>query len=128
MKIKLSILPVTFEDSKSILDANRNSLLLDDDYKVISRFFYQDTVEDCLNKLSSEFIKYDTDWLDYKLADFFRVSDEEFEVVYYCHFPYVAGFSIKGKMLNLNDTDSLNKIGERYVRAISKFTTTRFAF
>jgi hypothetical protein len=128
MKIKLSILPVTFEDSKSILDANRNSLLLDDDYKVISRFFYQDTVEDCLNKLSSEFIKYDTVWLQYKLADFFRVSDNEFEVVYYSHFPYVAGFSKKGKVLNLNNTDSLNKIGERYVGTLSKFTTTRFAF
>ena len=128
MKVKLSILPVSFEDSKNILDANRNSLLLDENYGVISRYFYNEDVPECLEKLSSEFIKYDTSWLDYKLADFFKLSDTEFEVVYYSQFPYVAGFSNKGKVLNLNDTDNLNKIGERYVRTLSKFTTTRFAF
>jgi len=128
MKIKLSILPVTFENTKNILDADRNSLLLTQEKGVICRYFYSEDVKECLDKLSSEFIKYSTDWLDYKLVDFFRVSNDEFEVVYYCHFPYVAGFSLKGKMLNLNDTDNLNRIGERYVGAISKFTTTRFAF
>jgi hypothetical protein len=128
MKIKLSILPVTFDNSKNIADATRNSLLLDQDGNVINRYFYNEDVPECLGKLSSEYIKYDTEWLDYQLADFCRVSEDEFEVVYYCHFPYVAGFSIKGKMLNLNNTDNLNKIGERYVRSISRFTTTRFCF
>ena len=128
MKIKLSILPVSFDNSKNVMDATRNSLLLDEDKNVISRYFYSEDVPDVLDKLSSEYIKYDTEWLDYQLADFHRVSEDEFEVVYYCHFPYVVGFSVKGKMLNLNNTDNLNKIGERYVRSISRFTTTRFCF
>tara|TARA_Y100000593_G_scaffold50774_1_gene95467 strand:- start:3120 stop:3506 length:387 start_codon:yes stop_codon:yes gene_type:complete len=128
MKIKLSILPVAFDSSKNILDAKRNSILLDEKAKVISRYFLSENVEECIEKLSSEFIKYDTDWLDYNLADFYRISDKEFEVVYYCQFPYSAGFSIKGRMISLNDTDNLNSIGERYVRTLSKFTTTRFAF
>ena len=101
---------------------------MDEDGTIISRYFYNDSVDECLEKLSSEFIKYDKEWLDYQLADFFRTSDDEFEVVYYTNFPYVSGFSIKGKMLNLNETDNLNMIGERYVRTLSKFTTTRFAF
>lgn len=128
MKIKLSILPVTFDNSKNIADATRNSLLLDEDSNVINRHFYSEDVPECLDKLSSEYIKYNTEWLDYQLADFYRISADEFEVVYYCHFPYAAGFSIKGKILNLNNTDNLNKIGERYVRSISRFTTTRFCF
>ena len=126
MKIKLSILPVAFDSSKNILDAQRNSILLDEDAKVISRYFLSEDTEECIKKLSSEFIKYDTDWLDYQLADFYRISDKEFEVVYYCQFPYCAGFSVKGRMLSLNDTDNLNSIGERYVRTLSKFTTTRY--
>ena len=128
MRIKLSILPVAFDNSKNILDAKRNNILLNDDAEVISRYFLSEDVEDCIDKLSSEFIKYDTEWLEYKLADFHRISDQEFEVVYYCQFPYCAGFSIKGRMLSLNDTDNLNRIGERYVRTLSKFITTRFSF
>ena len=128
MRIKPSILPVAFDNSKNILDAKRNNILLNDDAEVISRYFLSEDVEDCIDKLSSEFIKYDTEWLEYKLADFHRISDQEFEVVYYCQFPYCAGFSIKGRMLSLNDTDNLNRIGERYVRTLSKFTTTRFSF
>ena len=55
MKIKLSILPVAFDSSKNILDAKRNSILLDEKAKVISRYFLSENVEECIEKLSSEF-------------------------------------------------------------------------
>jgi|14BtaG_2_1085337.scaffolds.fasta_scaffold24593_3 hypothetical protein len=127
MKIKLTLLPVTFDADKNIFDLDRNMILLDEDSCVISRYFYNESVEECINKLSLEYIKYTPEWIGYTIADFYRVSDQEFEVVYFGSFPYALGFSNKGKTLSLSDTEKLSSIGERYVRTLSEFTSTRYS-
>ena len=126
MKIKLTLLPVAFNNKFNSFDKKRNTLLTDGD-KPISRYMYSESVDECLKKLCTEYLHHSYGWLDIILADFRRVSDNECEVVYFTQFPYVDGFYRAGTPDSLASEETLEKLGEYYVGILSTYTTRRFA-
>jgi len=126
MKIKLTLLPVAFNNKFNSFDKKRNTLLTDGD-KPISRHMYSESVDECLKKLCAEYLHHSYGWLDITLADFRRVSDGECEVVYFTQFPYVDGFHRAGTPESLASEETLEKLGEYYIGILSTYTTRRFA-
>ena len=126
MKIKLTLLPVAFNNKFNSFDNKRNTLLMDGD-KPISRYIYSESVDECLKKLCTEYLHHSYSWLDITLTDFRRASSDEFEVVYFTQFPYVDGFYRAGTPDNLSSEETLEKLGEYYVGILSTYTTRRFA-
>tara|TARA_R110000824_G_scaffold55243_1_gene152265 strand:+ start:73 stop:456 length:384 start_codon:yes stop_codon:yes gene_type:complete len=126
MKIKLTLLPVAFDNKFNSFDKNRNTLLTNGG-KPISRYMYSEPVDECLKKLCEEYLHHSYSWLDITLADFRRVSDSECEAVYFTQFPYVDGFHRAGTSDSLASEETLEKLGEYYIGILSKHTTRRFA-
>tara|TARA_R110000824_G_scaffold252918_1_gene441767 strand:+ start:249 stop:632 length:384 start_codon:yes stop_codon:yes gene_type:complete len=125
MKIKITLLPVAFNNKFNSFDNKRNTLLTDGG-KPISRHIYSESVDDCLKKLCTEYLHHSYSWLDITLTDFRRTSDDEFESVYFTQFPYVDGFYRAGTPDNLSSEETLEKLGEYYVGILSTHTTRRF--
>jgi len=126
MKIKITLLPVAFNNKFNSFDSNRNTLLTDGD-KPISRYVYSESVDECLEKICTEYLHHSYSWLDITLTDFRRVLDSEFEAVYFTQFPYIDGFYRAGTPDNLSSEETLEKLGEYYVGILSTHTTRRFA-
>ncbi len=126
MKIKITLLPVAFNNKLDILNENRNILLTDND-KPISRYIYSESVEECLKKLCEEYLFYSDSWLDIALVDFRRASDSECEAVYLTQFPHIEGFHKSGTLDILSSKETIKKLGEYYVGILSTHTTRRFA-
>tara|TARA_R110000744_G_scaffold281753_1_gene393572 strand:- start:392 stop:775 length:384 start_codon:yes stop_codon:yes gene_type:complete len=126
MKIKITLLPVAFNNKFNSFDSKRNTLLTDGN-KPISRYMYSESVEECLKKLCEKYLFYSDSWLDIALVDFRKVSDSECEAVYFTQFPYVDGFHRAGTPNNLASEEILEKLGEYYIGILSTHTTRRFA-
>jgi hypothetical protein len=126
MKIKLTLLPVAFNNKFNSFHKNRNTLLTDKG-KPISRYMYSETVEECLKRLCAEYLHHSYSWLDITLTDFRRVSDNECEAVYFTQFPYVDGFQKSGTAESLSSEKTIEKLGEYYIGILSTHTTRRFA-
>jgi len=126
MKIKITLLPVAFNNKLDILNENRNILLTDND-KPISRYIYSESVEECLKKLCEEYLFYSDSWLDIALVGFRRASDNECEAIYFTQFPYIERFHKSGTPDILASKETIEKLGEYYVGILSTHTTRRFA-
>jgi len=125
MKIKVTLLPVAFDDKFNFLDDRRNTLLIDGD-SPLHRYIYSESVVECLSKLCENYLQYSYEWLDMQLADFRRVSSQEFEVIYVCHFPFVENFEKSGKKISLSLNKEINEIEDYYVNIISRYGSRRF--
>jgi hypothetical protein len=126
MKIKITLLPVAFNNKFNSFDKKRNILLTDGD-KPISRYMYSESVEECIKRLCEKYLFHSDSWLDIALVDFRRASDEECEAVYLTQFPYVEGFYKSGTIDMLSSKETLEKLGEYYIGILSTHTTRRFA-
>ena len=62
-----------------------------------------------------------------QLADFRRVSPEEFEVVYFCQFPFIEDFEKAGDRIGLSLNKEINEIEDYYVTIVSRYGSRRFA-
>ena len=126
MKIKVTLLPVAFDEKFNFLDDRRNTLLIDGG-NPIHRYIYSESVSECLSKLCESYLQYSYEWLDIHLADFRRVSPQEFEVVYVCQFPFVENFERAGDKISLSLNKEINEIEDYYVTIVSKYGSRRFA-
>ena len=126
MKIKITLLPVAFNNKFNSFDNKRNTLLTDGD-KPISRYMYSESVEECLKKLCEKYLFYSDSWLDIALVDFRKVSDSECEAVYFTQFPYIDGFHRAGTPDSLASEETLEKLGEYYIGILSTHAIRRFA-
>ena len=126
MRIKVTLLPVAFDERFNFLDKKRNTLLVDGE-SPIHRYIYSESVDECLSSLCASYLKYSYEWLDMQLADFRRVSPEEFEVVYFCQFPFIEDFEKAGDKISLSLNKEINEIEDYYVTIVSKYGSRRFA-
>tara|TARA_Y100000296_G_C5125768_1_gene232788 strand:+ start:137 stop:520 length:384 start_codon:yes stop_codon:yes gene_type:complete len=126
MKIKVTLLPVAFDEKFNFLDERRNTLLIDGD-SPIHRYIYSESVNECLAKLCESYLQYSYEWLDVQLSDFRRVSTEEFEVVYFSQFPFIENFEKAGEKISLSLNKEINEIEDYYVDIISRYGSRRFA-
>jgi len=125
MKIKVTLLPVAFNEKFNFLDKKRNVLLVDGDAP-LHRYIYSESIDDCLAKLCEDYLKYSCHWLDIHLVGFRRVSAEEFEAVYFCQFPFIEGFDKAGDKISLSLNEEISEIEDYYVTIVSTHTSRRF--
>lgn len=105
IKLKLTLLVVSYDKSKDLRDLTSYKFLLNEKSEPISvttNTLSDGSHDSLLQKLFEQYIHYDYDYV-YKLLVAARSKDNLIELCYLASMPYILGFNKSGKLFTLED-------------------------
>ena len=127
MKIKLTLIAIAFNNNHDTFSKRRNVILLHREELPNTLLLSENSIDECLKKLSEKYLNHHFAWLDINLVGFRRVDEDTCEAVYFTQFPYASGFNRLGTPVNFYEQNLSDLLGEYYIDIISKHTTRKFA-
>tara|TARA_R110000744_G_scaffold20622_1_gene54100 strand:+ start:4489 stop:4875 length:387 start_codon:yes stop_codon:yes gene_type:complete len=126
MKIKLTLIAIAFNNNHDAFSQRRNVVLLHKEMLPSTFLLSENSIDECLKKLSEKYLNHNFVWLDMNLVEFRRVDEDTCEAVYITQFPYASGFNRLGTPTNFYEQNLSDLLGEYYIDIISSHTARKF--